>query len=315
MPRITKSQKEQGKRKVGGVDRVGDGRRRGFKVGPAHVSRDAYLGKVKKIERDLVERAKVKKSYAKILKQEGMSSSRIQDRSNLSTHPLISTSLPNPGSYNLDVQSQVNTSIREGHEDPIGDEGIPTNESGSGSRYKGESSTSANRKHFSNSRDDLSEGLSKFKRDKGKGIMRNRDTTHSERNRDVEKAPRKFDFGDGKESEMEGERQQTLITASGQLRALSPLSLSSDSAVISIRDLQRKVYPDRSSYAPSLGGEDPGRRKEEKIRHDRPFNPLNIGVRGHAENGGRGRGKGKHGQPDMGAKMTLLLEKIQRGRT
>ncbi|RXK36875.1 hypothetical protein M231_05849 [Tremella mesenterica] len=313
MPRITKSQKEQGKRKAGGVDRVGDGRRRGFKVGPSHVSRDAYLGKVKKIERDLVERAKMKKSYAKILKQEGMSSSRIQDRSNLSTHPLISTSLPNPGSYNLDVQSQVNTSIREGHEDPIGDEGIPTNESGSGSRYKGESSTSANVKHLIKSRDDVSEGLSKFKRDKGKGIMRDRDTTHSERKRDVGRAPRKSDLGNGKESEMEGERQQPLITASGQLRALSPLPLSSDSAVISIRDLQRKVYPDRSSYAPSSGGENVGRRKGDKIRSGGPIHMLDNGYRGNTGNGGRG--KGKHGQPDMGAKMTLLLEKIQRGRT
>lgn len=82
-------------------------RKKGFHVGPAHAPRNAYLGKgqsplgpfqiiqarptgpnggtdnlsARKIKTDLIQRAKMKRQYAKVLKEEGMDSSRLGDGS------------------------------------------------------------------------------------------------------------------------------------------------------------------------------------------------------------------------------------------
>ncbi|WWD09820.1 hypothetical protein V865_007948 [Kwoniella europaea PYCC6329] len=79
MPRITKKQKEAGKApkpKPQGRARSG-----GFQVKPSRAPKDAYMGKAQKIKADLIQRAKMKKSYAKILKAEGMDSGRLGDGS------------------------------------------------------------------------------------------------------------------------------------------------------------------------------------------------------------------------------------------
>ncbi|KAJ9106548.1 hypothetical protein QFC20_004040 [Naganishia adeliensis] len=67
----------------GGRGGSGAGRGRGgFKVGPAHAPSNAYLGKAKKIKEDLINRARIKKSYAKTLKKEGLSSERLGSAGN-----------------------------------------------------------------------------------------------------------------------------------------------------------------------------------------------------------------------------------------
>ncbi|WWD16206.1 hypothetical protein CI109_100632 [Kwoniella shandongensis] len=82
MPRVTKKQKEAGvkpKPKVQAKSGYNAGAKQGFKVGPSKAPRDAYLGKAKKIKADLIQRAKMKKQYAKVLKSEGMASDRLGD--------------------------------------------------------------------------------------------------------------------------------------------------------------------------------------------------------------------------------------------
>ncbi|KAL1409047.1 hypothetical protein Q8F55_005871 [Vanrija albida] len=80
MPRITRKQKEAGvqprkKKASTGPNRGGAG---GFKVGPKHAPKDAYLGRAQKLKASLIEAAKVKKQYAKVLAAEGMSSTRLK---------------------------------------------------------------------------------------------------------------------------------------------------------------------------------------------------------------------------------------------
>ncbi|KAI5452894.1 hypothetical protein NCC49_006431 [Naganishia albida] len=70
-----------GSRGVRGGSGAGRGRG-GFKVGPAHAPSNAYLGKAKKIKEDLINRARIKKSYAKTLKKEGLSSERLGSAGN-----------------------------------------------------------------------------------------------------------------------------------------------------------------------------------------------------------------------------------------
>ncbi|WVQ78446.1 hypothetical protein IAT38_000532 [Cryptococcus sp. DSM 104549] len=85
MPRVTKRQKEAGvKPKPKPKARSGPGAggfKQGFKVGPSRAPKDAYLGKAQKIKADLIQRAKVKKQYAKVLRAEGMESERLGDGS------------------------------------------------------------------------------------------------------------------------------------------------------------------------------------------------------------------------------------------
>lgn len=67
----------------GGRGGSGAGRGRGgFKVGPSHAPSDAYLGKAKKIKQDLIDRARIKKSFAKTLKKEGLTSERLGSSTN-----------------------------------------------------------------------------------------------------------------------------------------------------------------------------------------------------------------------------------------
>ncbi|WVO14180.1 hypothetical protein L204_101811 [Cryptococcus depauperatus] len=83
MPRVTKRQKEAGKvvSKPKSKPRAPSGSngnpKHGFNVKPARAPKDAYLGKAKKIKANLIQRAKVKKQYAKVLRQEGMESERL----------------------------------------------------------------------------------------------------------------------------------------------------------------------------------------------------------------------------------------------
>lgn len=97
MPRVTKKQKEQGakpKPKKGKAPVAGSkftgvsgGKGKGFKVGPSHAARNSYIGKggdtfatltaAQKKKAELIEAAKVKKAYAKVLAAEGMKSARV----------------------------------------------------------------------------------------------------------------------------------------------------------------------------------------------------------------------------------------------
>ncbi|KAK8869532.1 hypothetical protein IAR55_000098 [Kwoniella newhampshirensis] len=88
MPRVTRKQKEAGVRprpkpkpKPQAKSGHNSGPKRGFQVGPSRAPRDAYLGKANKIKADLIQRAKVKRQYAKVLKTEGMASDRLGDGS------------------------------------------------------------------------------------------------------------------------------------------------------------------------------------------------------------------------------------------
>ncbi|ODN88446.1 hypothetical protein L198_06718 [Cryptococcus wingfieldii CBS 7118] len=80
MPRVTRKEKEAGKaprpKARSSVQKPSYG---GFKTGPARAGKDAYMGKAKKMKDDLIERAKVKKQFAKVLKKEGMDSERLGD--------------------------------------------------------------------------------------------------------------------------------------------------------------------------------------------------------------------------------------------
>ncbi|KAJ9117504.1 hypothetical protein QFC22_004354 [Naganishia vaughanmartiniae] len=67
----------------GGRGGSGAGRGRGgFNVGPSHAPSNAYLGKAKKIKQDLIDRARIKKSFAKTLKKEGLTSERLGSSTN-----------------------------------------------------------------------------------------------------------------------------------------------------------------------------------------------------------------------------------------
>ncbi|WVW82756.1 hypothetical protein I302_104767 [Kwoniella bestiolae CBS 10118] len=77
MLRITKKQKEAGKT----AKPKPKARSGGFQVKPSRAPKDAYMGKAQKIKADLIQRAKMKKSYAKVLKAEGMDSGRLGDGS------------------------------------------------------------------------------------------------------------------------------------------------------------------------------------------------------------------------------------------
>ncbi|CAK9779466.1 hypothetical protein CC85DRAFT_330752 [Cutaneotrichosporon oleaginosum] len=89
MPRLTKAQKEarsaSGKpvKKAGkpGTAKSSGG---GFKVGPAHAPRNAYLGKAQKKKAELIAAAKVKQQYAKVLAREGMQSVRVGGKGGVS---------------------------------------------------------------------------------------------------------------------------------------------------------------------------------------------------------------------------------------
>ncbi|WVQ76558.1 hypothetical protein IAR50_006228 [Cryptococcus sp. DSM 104548] len=82
MPRVTRKEKEAGKaprpKARSSVQKPAYG---GFKTGPARAGKDAYMGKAKKMKDDLIQRAKVKKQFAKVLKKEGMDSERLGDGS------------------------------------------------------------------------------------------------------------------------------------------------------------------------------------------------------------------------------------------
>lgn len=111
MPRVTKKQKESGKApkpKPRARSAPNASAKQGFKTAPSRAPQDAYLGKgvysilrvltryilsaqilantayesaAKKIKTDLIQRAKVKKQYAKVLRAEGMESERLGDGS------------------------------------------------------------------------------------------------------------------------------------------------------------------------------------------------------------------------------------------
>ncbi|BEI93718.1 uncharacterized protein CcaverHIS019_0601770 [Cutaneotrichosporon cavernicola] len=75
MPRVTKAQKEA--RGVSGKPKGKGKPATGFKVGPSHAPRNAYLGKAQKKKAELIAAAKVKQQYAKVLAREGMQSVRV----------------------------------------------------------------------------------------------------------------------------------------------------------------------------------------------------------------------------------------------
>ncbi|BEI85941.1 hypothetical protein CcaverHIS002_0602280 [Cutaneotrichosporon cavernicola] len=79
MPRVTKAQKEA--RGVSGKPKGKGKPATGFKVGPSHAPRNAYLGKAQKKKAELIAAAKVKQQYAKVLAREGMqSAARLEKR-------------------------------------------------------------------------------------------------------------------------------------------------------------------------------------------------------------------------------------------
>ncbi|KIR59747.1 hypothetical protein I314_04179 [Cryptococcus bacillisporus CA1873] len=81
MPRVTRKQKDSGKAKPRAKSAPNASAKQGFKTAPSRAPKDAYLGKARKIKTDLIQRAKVKKQFAKVLRAEGMESERLGDGS------------------------------------------------------------------------------------------------------------------------------------------------------------------------------------------------------------------------------------------
>ncbi|KAK4688118.1 hypothetical protein P7C73_g2007, partial [Tremellales sp. Uapishka_1] len=237
MPRVTKAQKEAGKTAKPKA-------KKGFNVGPsrAGAGRDAYLGKAKKIKADLIMRAKVKKQYAKVLKEEGLDSKRMGDGSR---------------------RRGLGDDGKDGRGNVVQDKSDSDSED---EEEAAESSNTANLITASGKSRALSlsppppppptatrSAVEKKGSGKGKGRM------------DAEKS-----LENGKEKEPE---------------------VGSEKEAVSFRTMKKEAF---SKYHP---------RKTASTHQTH----QNLGG-----NGGRGGGRG---QPNMGARMGVLLEQIKRDRT
>ncbi|RSH93834.1 hypothetical protein EHS25_006483 [Saitozyma podzolica] len=289
MPRVTKKQKEAGKApgsKVshGGARGAQPERKKGFHVGPAHAAKDAYLGKAKKIKADLIMRAKMKKSYAKVLKQEGMGSERLSRRTGDEARGMVPE------------QAGTGSGLGEGDEDEDEDETKGEDE-GTG---RGESSRSGAGKSRERERDIESRMLG---RSSSRGSTRGggprgpggQEPKVDPRGKGKGRA-HPNDHGDT-ENDSRKPFQPIARTSSGgtRARALSPSAIGPPMPITSLRTLKKEAFS--KYHAP--------RRRDDGVR------PAGAGGGGGPTTGG---GRGGRGQPNMGARMGALLEKIRRDR-
>ncbi|WVR05447.1 hypothetical protein IAU60_002463 [Kwoniella sp. DSM 27419] len=276
MPRVTKKQKEagvkpkpkprssghapSGTRAAGGPPKKG-----GFNVRPSRAPKGAYLGKATKIKADLIERAKMKKQYAKVLREEGMSSGRLGDGSRRRNErdSMVSADRLEDGASDGDEEARR----LEARAGPAPGSGT---EAASGSRGR------AGRE----ARDRSSVGGRPSTRPEGKGKA---------------KSPYQKRERDGTSKRDQPPHQQ----APPKLRALSlspPPSTTPDAA--------SAVEP-KSSFRTL--------KKEAFSKYHRPKDAAQSSVRNSSSAGPASRGsRGPRGQPNMGARMGALLEKIKR---
>lgn len=226
------------------------------------------ISTAKKIKADLILRAKAKKQYAKVLKQEGMQSDRLKQRD--AVPPIASSSKSNQAQA-----GESESGSEDGNEsDASSIEGeIVTTSKRSGSGARDEQrrvgragpapSGSAGR------RDPVSGAAARYK---GKG------RSDAERPRFDRRNPR--------------EAAAPAAPTAKEVRALSPADVGPPMPLSSFREMKKEAF---SKY------HDP------KRKHG-GGQPIALG-------GARGPGgRGPRGQPNMGARMGALLEKIKRDR-
>lgn len=236
---------------------------------PLHHSAEVALttSAAKKIKADLILRAKAKKQYAKVLKQEGMQSDRLKQRDAV---------LPIASSSRSDPVEEAGSGSEDGHKsDASSIEGEVVNtskRSGSGARDEqrrlgragpAPSASGAGR------RDPSSSSAARYK---GKG------RAETDRPRFDRRNPR--------------ESAAPAAPTARKVRALSPTDVGPPMPLSSFREMKKEAF---SKY------HDPKR----KHGAGEPFGP------GASRGSG---GRGPRGQPNMGARMGALLEKIKRDR-
>lgn len=204
-------------------------------------------------------KSKLKKTYAKVLKNEGMGSNRITLRdSNPISIPQITT----------DAQPDGSTS-------PSPDGTTPSNEASS-SKVKLLGVTSANSTRSTG-------GLF----GKGKGKSRDGDASTARLGKDKDRESR-----DKREGRAERKDEAPKI------RALDVGDIGPPMPQTSYRELKKEAF---SKYHPKRLDPTP-------IRHGQSTG----GIGGFG--GSSGQGRGGRGQPNMGARMGVLLEKIKRDK-
>ncbi|WWC89734.1 uncharacterized protein L201_004659 [Kwoniella dendrophila CBS 6074] len=279
MPRVTKKQKEAGKtvkpkpkNRSGGNN--GGGKQGGFNVKPSRAPKDAYMGKAQKIKADLIQRAKMKKSYAKILKAEGISdSSRLGDGSRRrNERPSENDNNDNNNDSRRGKGKDGNNSSGGGKFKSRGErENDETKrlESRAGPAPGSRSSSSSNSYSGSKSTiDRKTYGSNRLDRQKSNSSLRQHDKPPHQRKEIKPPSPKR-------------------------VRALSlspPPTSTTDITSTTGQPIEKKSFRDMKKEAFS---------KYHKSRNEAP-----------ASIGGSGRSN-KRGQPNMGARMGLLLEKIK----
>ncbi|WWC60803.1 uncharacterized protein I303_103379 [Kwoniella dejecticola CBS 10117] len=255
MPRATKKQKEAGKStkpkpKARSGGSTGGGKYGGgFQVKPSRAPKDAYMGKAQKIKADLIQRAKMKKSYAKVLKAEGMDSGRLGDgsrRRNERPKPQDDSDSDSASGGNVTEMRDEQKRL-EARAGPV----------------PGSSSSSGSNIH-----------------------------------------PRpKSNFSKGEPAKHKGSRPDSSIRS----RDRPPYK---DKV-----ELPKKVKALSPSPPPTTGSDQAEKKSFREVKKEafskfhRPRdNAVSAGVGGGGGSGGRG---GKRGQPNMGARMGALLEKIK----
>lgn len=203
-------------------------------------------------------KSKLKKTYAKVLKNEGMESNRITLRdSNPTSIPQITTNAQ-----------------RDDSASPSPDETTPSNEASS-SKLKLNRVTSANSTRSTG-------GLF------GKGKGKSRDGEGTSR------------LGKGKDRESRDKREGRAVRKeeAPKIRALDVGDIGPPMPQTSYRELKKEAF---SKYHPK-------RLEPTPIRHGQSTG----GIGGFG--GSSGQGRGGRGQPNMGARMGVLLEKIKRDK-
>ncbi|WVF71891.1 hypothetical protein IAT40_006701 [Kwoniella sp. CBS 6097] len=304
MPRVTKKQKEAGVKpkpkpkarssghpsgKPGG----GGGEKRGFQVRPSRAPKDAYMGKAQKIKADLIQRAKMKKQYAKVLKDEGMESGRLGDGSRRrNERPSADDAEGGSSRRERGDEEARRLEARAG----------PAPGSGSGSGSGSRSGGFRDR--------DRGEGSSK----PGAGAPFDKDRKFGDRD---SKKPYQKRIGGEREGQQQHQRHdrarpphQPRVEEKPRVRALS-LSPPPPSAAAGQAESNAGGAPSTASSSfRTLKKEAFSKFHRPRENDHRPtYSSAGRGAGGGGNGGGRG---GMRGQPNMGARMGALLEKIKR---
>jgi len=254
----------------GGPSKRGHGH--AFKVGPAHAPRDAYLGKAKKIKADLIDRARIKKQFAKTLKKEGLTSERLGGRGG------------------------------KGGKGKGKDEGsgIPTDERGRKVRDGGWGSR-AGVKEDANEQ----EGKSKREEEQERGNM----SSSSEVKVIPAPTATKSKPTTSTDATSQSQPLPSLRTLKREAYALhhSPSSSRTHPAPGSTSSPGAGVHPSRTRTAAAKASVTSSRAGEVASSLASPHSGRSKVVVG-------GVGKRTKGQPNMGARMDVLLEKIKRSK-